>query len=333
MIITKMDRLQKITEFLDSIYPEDLNSSMPFHNMVLLSLLIAAASWILSIITKEYSWIDRTWSTAPVVYVSYMAWHENFSNTRLNVMAFLITLWGIRLSYNFARKGGFSYDPTGKRLWRAVITTPKSKCDKPIVSFKHDVLPSEDYRWAVLREKMGPFLFQVFNVTFIAPYQSILILWFCAPVHAAWIHKSTPFGVLDIGVASLFLILWAGETKADEEMWKFQEEKRRKLENAEDMTGTSPFYRAGMYRFSRHPNYFCELGMWWTFYLFTITSNSQHLFLHWTGIGVVMLSLLFDGSVRFGESISASKYPSYANYQAEVNRLIPWMPRKISKND
>jgi len=298
--------IQKLTEFLDSIYPEDLNSSMPFHNMVLLSLLIAAVCWILSIITKEYSWIDRTWSTAPVVYVSYMAWHENFSNTRLNVMAFLITLWGIRLSYNFARKGGFSYDPTGK---------------------------SEDYRWAVLREKMGPFLFQVFNATFIAPYQSILILWFCAPVHAAWINKSTPFGVLDIAVASLFLILLAGETKADEEMWKFQEEKRRKLENAEDMTGTSPFYRAGMYSFSRHPNYFCELGMWWTFYLFTITSNSQHLFLHWTGIGVVMLSLLFDGSVRFGESISASKYPSYANYQAEVNRLIPWMPRKISKND
>ena len=59
-----------------------------------------------------------------------------------------------------------------------VITTPQSKCDKTIVSFKHDVHPSEDYRWAVLREKMGPFLFQVFNITFIAPYQSILILWF-----------------------------------------------------------------------------------------------------------------------------------------------------------
>jgi len=298
--------LQKITEFLDSIYPEDLNSSMPFHNMVLLSLLIAAVCWILSIITKEYSWIDRTWSTAPVVYVGYMAWYENFSNARLNVMAFLITLWGIRLSYNFARKGGFSYDPTGK---------------------------SEDYRWAVLREKMGPFLFQVFNITFIAPYQSILILWFCAPVHAAWINKSTAFGVIDIAVASLFLILLAGETKADEEMWNFQEDKRRKLENAEDMNGRSPFYREGMYSVSRHPNYFCELGMWWTFYLFTITSSSQHSLLHWTGIGVVMLSLLFDGSVRFGESISLSKYPSYANYQAEVSRLIPWMPLKVLKND
>jgi len=298
--------MKELNEFLESVYPKDLDSSMPFHNMVLLSLLIAAICWILSIITKEYSWIDRTWSTAPVVYVCYIAWYENFSNFRLNVMAGLITLWGIRLSYNFARKGGFSYDPTGK---------------------------SEDYRWAVLREKMGPILFQVFNITFIAPYQSVLILWFCAPVHAAWINKSTPFGTLDFAVTSIFLILLIGETKADEEMWKFQEDKRKRIERGEDMSGRSPFYREGMYKYSRHPNYFCELGMWWTFYLFAISSNPERSLLHWSGIGVAMLSLLFDGSVRFGESISAGKYPSYANYQAEVNRLIPWIPRETSKYD
>ena len=301
-----MEMIQKLNDFLDSVYPKDLNSSMPFHNMVLLSLLIAAICWILSIITKEYSWIDRTWSTAPVVYVTYIAWCESFSNTRLNVMATLIILWGIRLSYNFAKKGGFSYDPTGK---------------------------SEDYRWAVLKDKMGPILFQVFNITFIAPYQSILILWFCAPVHAAWINKSTPFGLLDAAVAALFLILLLGETKADEEMWKFQEDKRKRLENGENMLGMSPFYREGMYRYSRHPNYFCELGMWWTFYLFGITSNTNYSLLHWSGIGVVMLNLLFDSSVRFSESISAAKYPSYANYQTEVNRLIPWQPKKVTKTN
>ena len=50
-----------------------------------------------------------------------------------------------------------------------------------------------------------------------------------------------------------------GETKADEEMWKFQEDKRRRLENSEDISDRSPFYREGLYRFSRHPNYFCEV--------------------------------------------------------------------------
>ena len=82
---------------------------------------------------------------------------------------------------------------------------------------------------------------------------------YSAPIHSAWLNKSTPFGVLDFAATAIFLLLLAGETRADEEMWKFQNEKRRKLENAEDMSETSPFYRDGMYRFSRHPNYFCEV--------------------------------------------------------------------------
>merc|ERR1711997_185600 len=131
----------------------------------------------------------------------------------------------------------------------------------------------------------------------------------------------------------LFLLFFTGETIADEQMWQFQQDKKRKLESSEDMSGRSLFFREGLYRFSRHPNYFCELGMWWTFYLFAITSNTNSSFLHWTGIGVVMLNILFDSSVRFSESISAAKYPSYGNYQAEVNRLIPWIPKKVTKTN
>lgn len=213
-------------------------------------------------------------------------------------------------------------------MYIQVITTPQSNGCEPIVTFKHDVIPSEDYRWAVLKDKMGPLLFQVFNATFIAPYQSALILWFCAPVHSAWLNRSSPVGVLDFAATALFLMFLVGETTADEEMWTFQKDKKVRLENAEDMSGRCPFYREGMYSFCRHPNYFCELGMWWTFYMFSVTSNSEHEILHWTGIGVVMLTLLFHGSIRFGESISVSKYPTYTNYQDEVNRLVPWFPKR-----
>ena len=50
--MTKMEMLQKLNEFLDSIYPKDLDSSMPFHDMVLLSLLIGAICWILSVVSS-----------------------------------------------------------------------------------------------------------------------------------------------------------------------------------------------------------------------------------------------------------------------------------------
>ena len=55
---------------------------------------------------------------------------------------------------------------------------PQSTGEKPTIKFKHDVPISEDYRWAVLKDKLGPFWFQIFNATFIAPFQSALILLF-----------------------------------------------------------------------------------------------------------------------------------------------------------
>ena len=45
--------------------------------------------------------------------------------------------------------------------------------------------------------------------------------------------------------------------------------------------------------------------------------------LHWSIIGAVLLTLLFDGSVRFTESITKSKYPEYADYQKSTSRLLP----------
>ncbi len=273
--------------------PTDLRGA-PFYDMVLLCLGVIAVTWLLSVLTREYSWVDRSWSTVPVVYVGYEAYAEGFANVRLNVMAVLVTLWGARLTFNFARKGGFRSG-------------------------------GEDYRWEVLKKKLGPVGFQFFNLSFISPYQSILILLFCAPAHTAWVHRATPLGILDIGATTVFLLLLAGETIADKQMWRFQQDKTAKRERGEKVD--APFFCEGLYRFSRHPNYFCELGMWWTLYLFAVAASG--MWLNWTLTGVVLLSLLFDGSVRFGESISAGKYPSYADYQARVSRLIPWWPKPV----
>ena len=86
----------------------------------------------------------------------------------------------------------------------------------------------------------------------------------------------------------------------------------------------SPYFAQGLYGFSRHPNYFCEIGMWWVLYLFAVSASG--IWLHWTLIGAALLHLLFEGSTRFTESISLSKYPTYAAYQKRVSRLIPWRP-------
>lgn len=267
----------------------DLNplAGTPFGDMLILALVLAALCWLFSVLTREYSWVDRIWSICPPIYCIWVAWAADFDSARLNLMAALVTLWGARLTFNFVRKGGY---------WKG----------------------GEDYRWETVKERTGPVGFQVLNATFVAPGQMILIWWFTAPIHTAWLWLDAPFTWIDAALGALFLAFLIGETVADEQMWAFQQDKQRKLQNGED---AEPFLRTGLYSYSRHPNYFCELGMWWTLYFFAVTASGQ--WLHWTGWGFILLTLLFHSSTNLAETISSGKYPSYKDYQASVPRLIP----------
>jgi len=59
-------------------------------------------TWLL----REYSWTDRLWSVTPFFYILYFA-SESQWNTRCTMMAALSFLWSVRLTWNYARKGGY----------------------------------------------------------------------------------------------------------------------------------------------------------------------------------------------------------------------------------
>lgn len=80
------------------------------------------------------------------------------------------------------------------------------------------------------------------------------------------------------------------------------------------------FLRTGLWRFSRHPNFFFEQAQWWIFVLFAVSAAGTVLV--WTWLGAFLLTLLFIGSTIFTESISRSRYPEYADYQHTTSMLI-----------
>jgi len=225
------------------------------------------------------------------VYVWIFAGYAGFADLRLDVMAVLVTLWGARLTYNFARKGGY----TGV----------------------------EDYRWPILRARMSPAQFQLFNLFFIVLYQNAILVLITLPAFTAYENR-TPFGPLDVLLALLFLVLLAGETLADQQQWDFQ---RRKAEAIAAGRDPGPrFLQDGLFRFSRHPNFFFEQAQWWVLFLFGAVAAGS--LLQWTVLGAALLTLLFVGSTRFTESITKSKYPEYADYQATTSAVVPWFPRR-----
>jgi steroid 5-alpha reductase family enzyme len=256
---------------------------------------ICVSVWVVSVITREYSWVDRIWSIIPIVYIWIFAGAAGFADLRLDLMAVAVTLWGARLTFNFSRKGG--YAPGG-----------------------------EDYRWAVLRARMKPGQFQLFNLFFITIYQNVILLLITLPAFMAFQHRSTPFGLLDGLLFALFLAFLVGETVADQQQWTFQQWKK-----AEQASGRDPrprFLQSGLFRFSRHPNFFFEQAQWWV--IFFIGATAAGTVLQWTVAGAVLLTLLFIGSTVFTESITLSKYPEYADYKKRTSALIPWFPGKKS---
>ncbi len=246
---------------------------------------LALACQIASMLTREHSWVDRLWSIAPVLYVAWFAVSAGRFDARLLLMTALVTAWGARLTYNFARKGGYRRG-------------------------------GEDYRWAVLRERMHPSLFSVFNVVFINAFQHGLLWLLALP---AWIAAARPpsrLGALDGVAAGLFVLFLIGETIADQQQWNFH------LRKASPGYAGPGFLTQGLFRYSRHPNFFCEQGIWWSFWLFGVAAGAP-----WWNVsllGPVLLIALFQGSTAFTESITASKYPDYADYRRRTSRLIPW---------
>jgi steroid 5-alpha reductase family enzyme len=253
-----------------------------------------ALTWILSLLTKDTSWVDRIWSIVPAVYVWVFAAGAGLANPILNVMAILVSLWAIRLTLNFARKGG--YAPGG-----------------------------EDYRWEVLRSRMSPGQFQVFNLFFIVIYQNIILFLIALPAYTVMTSGRTQFGPLEVVLTVVFLGLLLLETIADQQQWNFYQHKY-----AEIAAGQEPqarFLTTGLFRFSRHPNFFAEQSQWWVIFFFGAAAAGS--LLQVTVLGALLLTILFIGSTRFTEEISLSKYPEYAHYQRRTSPIIPWFPRKV----
>jgi steroid 5-alpha reductase family enzyme len=252
----------------------------------------SAFAWSASLFTGDTSWVDREWSIVPFVYAWVFALCASLHNTRLDLMAIVATVWGVRLTFNFARKGGYS--------------------------------GTEDYRWEVLRSSMSRTQFQLFNFFFIVLYQNALLVLITLPAWTAYQHRNTPLGGLGIVLVIAFLACTLGETIADQQQWNFHAWK-----NAELSAGRIPtpqFCQSGLFRFSRHPNFFFEQAQWWIFFL--IGAEAAGSVLQWTVLGPFLLTLLFVGSTRFTEQISLGKYPEYADYQKQVSQQIPWLPKR-----
>jgi len=265
--------------------------------LLIVYLAAALLCFVVSTITGNYSQVDKLWSLIPIAYVWIVTVQSGFE-LRLALMALLVTAWGFRLSYNFSRRGGYSW-----KFWTG----------------------EEDYRWAVVKAKpefAAKWRWLVFNLLFISFYQMGLILLFTLP--AVRSMDGLPLGWADYLLAALIIALIVVETVADQQQWNYHKEKKKVQAAGGELPDKykKGFVHTGLWGLVRHPNYAAEQAIWIVFYFFSVAATG--IWLNWSVMGAILLVLLFWGSSSLSESISKGKYPDYAEYLKRVPRFIPF---------
>lgn len=269
------------------------------NTLIIITAIVAGYCFIVGELSNNNSQVDKLWSILPIAYTWVVADYGDYA-PRLVLMSVLVTLWGVRLTANFARKGAYQW-----RFWSG----------------------EEDYRWQVLRQKpefKPRWKWTLFNMLFISGYQNVLILLFTLPTIVALQNNAVPLGIFDFILAGLMLFFIGYETLADIQHWNFQSRKWAKINAGEVLSGDfkKGFLDKGLWAYSRHPNYFAEQAIWVCFYFFSVAASGQ--WFNWSIAGSLLLILLFQGSSNFSEEISKSKYPDYAAYQKKVPRFLPF---------
>lgn len=172
----------------------------------------------------------------------------------------------------------------------------------------------EDHRYRAIRARNEPgfawkSLYLVFGL------QAVLAWLIAAPLAAA-ISAPGPLGAFDVAgvVIVVFGIVW--ETVGDAQLARFKA----------DPANAGQVMDRGLWRFSRHPNYFGEFCVWWGFFAIALGAGAW-----WTVLSPLLMSVLLlrVSGVTLLERDIGERRPAYRDYIARTNAFFPGPPKEV----
>ncbi len=174
--------------------------------------------------------------------------------------------------------------------------------------------PGEDRRYAAMRERRGS-RFVPWSLVWIFGLQGLLVLIVSLPVQVAAGRGGVLTAAIIPGVV-LWAVGFAFESVGDEQLRRF---KARSDSRGQVMD-------RGLWRYTRHPNYFGDFCVWWGLWLVALTAGGTW----WTFVGPVVMSTLLIRVSGAGllEKDIGDRRPGYADYIRRTSGFFPWPPRK-----
>ena len=174
----------------------------------------------------------------------------------------------------------------------------------------------EDGRYQHLRKHWNGHQGKIFGFF---QFQALLIVLFALPFVAVSVNPEAHGWGWVIAAVAMWLLSVGGESLADRQLARFRADPANKGKTCRD----------GLWRYSRHPNYFFEWLHWFTYVLLAV--HSPLWWLAWSGPLVMYVFLRWVSGIPFTEAQALrSRGEDYRHYQRTTPMLFPWFPSRSS---
>lgn len=175
----------------------------------------------------------------------------------------------------------------------------------------------EEGRYVALRQEWGQKgdINLIFLLFFLA--QGALVLALAVPFYLVAQNPTVGFAAIEKAALALFFTGFLGESLADSQLKAFKADPANKGKTC----------RRGLWRYSRHPNYFFEWTMWLSYSVMALAAPYG-----WVTVYAPLLMLHFllnvTGVKYTEEQCLRTRGEDYARYQRETSAFIPWFPKQ-----
>lgn len=260
---------------------------------------------------SDYSWLVAYGTGALAVFLLFSAvWILSLKKRDVSLvdifwgLGFVVAAWSFRLV-----DGGFT---TFQLVHLFLVTVWGSRLALHI-AWRHQ---GEDYRYRTMREQVGPSfatrsLFTVFWL------QAALVLVIAPPLFFAQSGERPSVWMwtdwIGLGLFALGLFF---EAVGDWQLSRFKA----------DPANRGQVLRTGLWALSRHPNYFGDASVWWSFFFFALGTPGGF----WTLPSTLLMTVLLlkVSGVALLEKTIVERRPAYRDYLETTSAFIPWFPRR-----
>ncbi len=175
----------------------------------------------------------------------------------------------------------------------------------------------EDYRYQAMRQR-HPTGFAAWSLVSIFGLQGVLMLLIALPILVAQeAREPMALSAWDAAGSLLWATGFAIEATADQQLARFRG----------DPANQGRVLDSGLWRYSRHPNYFGDAVLWWGIFVIALGVGGW-----WTVVSPIVMTILLMrvSGVPLLETRLQETRPAYRDYVARTSAFVPWPPKPPS---